>query len=82
MTEKLAKCPACSGRGYHNCACWPGDCICGYGDETCEECSGDGFIEPGDEQGCYWPEDERPSPAPQPREVGTSPVDKSNNGEN
>lgn len=70
MTDKLTKCAVCSGRGYIRCACWPGDCICSYGDEDCEECGGDGFIEPGDEQGCYWPEDDQPAPAVQTREVG------------
>ena len=48
MTEapKLKKCPACNGRGYHRCDCWPGDCICSWGDETCEECGGDGYFDP------------------------------------
>jgi len=68
MTDKPTKCAACSGRGYHNCECWPGDCICGYGDETCEECGGDGFIDPGDEQGCYILEHDVTSPSPEPRE--------------
>lgn len=66
MSERLTKCECCSGRGYHRCACWPGDCICGYGDETCEECNGDGFVEPGDEDGFYCDE----SPAPTPKMVG------------
>ncbi|SEN90137.1 hypothetical protein SAMN04489859_102143 [Paracoccus alcaliphilus] len=43
---QLEKCPACSGRGYHHCDCWPGDCICGWGDEDCEECRGNGWIDP------------------------------------
>lgn len=38
------KCPACHGRGYIRCECWPGDCICGFGDETCAECNGEGVI--------------------------------------
>lgn len=46
MSDLTTKCTACKGRGYHNCECWPGDCICGFGDETCEECSGNGFIDP------------------------------------
>lgn len=37
--------PICNGRGYHNCDCWPGDCICGHGDETCEECEGTGMTD-------------------------------------
>lgn len=45
------KCPICHGKGYLRCDCWPGDCICGYGDETCEECSGHGFIDPDDDYG-------------------------------
>ena len=42
--RETKKCPCCNGRGYHRCDCWPGDCICGWGDETCEECCGDGVI--------------------------------------
>ncbi|MDT1061160.1 hypothetical protein RM190_04765 [Paracoccus sp. CPCC 101403] len=42
----LKSCPACNGRGYHRCDCWPGDCICGFGDETCDECNGEGVIDP------------------------------------
>lgn len=67
MTDKPIKCRACAGRGYHRCECWPGDCICGYGDETCEECAGDGFIDPGSDD--IDPIFENPSPSP--REVGT-----------
>ena len=40
--DKISRCPACNGRGYHLCDCWPGDCICGFGDETCDECMGSG----------------------------------------
>ena len=36
------RCQCCDGRGYVRCDCWPGDCICGYGDEDCEECGGTG----------------------------------------
>ncbi len=48
MTEapKLKRCTACDGLGYHLCECWPGDCICGWGDEACEECQGEGWIDP------------------------------------
>ena len=46
MAEETKRCVACDGRGYHLCECRPGDCICGFGDETCEECMGDGFIFP------------------------------------
>ena len=46
MAEETKRCVACDGRGYHLCECWPGDCICGFGDETCEECMGEGFIFP------------------------------------
>lgn len=45
-TPKLKKCPVCNGRGYLRCDCWPGDCICGWGDETCEECGGHGWFDP------------------------------------
>ena len=39
---KRKRCPVCHGRGYLLCDCWPGDCICGFGDEECEECGGTG----------------------------------------
>lgn len=68
MTEKPTKCRACGGRGYHRCECWPGDCVCGYGDETCEECAGDGYIDPSYDDLSQVFE----SPAPSPRARGTS----------
>jgi hypothetical protein len=37
-------CRACDGRGYFQCDCWPADCICSEGDETCFECEGAGFV--------------------------------------
>ena len=48
MTEKpkLKRCPTCNGRGYHRCGCWPADCICGWDDETCEDCDGYGWFDP------------------------------------
>ena len=46
MAEETKRCVVCNGRGYHLCECWPGDCICGFGDQTCEECMGEGFIFP------------------------------------
>lgn len=42
----LTRCPCCAGLGYRRCACWPGDCICGEGDLDCEECRGEGWIDP------------------------------------
>ncbi len=42
---EIERCPACRGLGYFRCDCWPGDCICGQGDETCEECGGEGIID-------------------------------------
>lgn len=33
-----------------------------FGDETCDECGGDGFADPGDEQGCYWPDETEGTP--------------------
>lgn len=51
QAPKLKDCPICDGTGYLSCDCWPCDCICGYGDETCEECSGHGFIDPDDDYG-------------------------------
>jgi hypothetical protein len=41
-TKPRKPCPACRGRGYTRCDCYPGDCICGWGDEECEECGGTG----------------------------------------
>lgn len=38
------KCPACKGRGETRCDCWPGDCICGQGDQECEHCHGEGWV--------------------------------------
>lgn len=47
MTDPaLKKCEGCNGRGYHRCQCWPGDCICGDDARDCEECGGDGWIDP------------------------------------
>lgn len=53
MGEPLKKCPVCSGRGYFHCECWPGDCICAYGDEDCEICEATGLIYPEDEDDLY-----------------------------
>lgn len=44
--DHLKRCPACKGRGYRRCACWPGDCICGEDDRDCENCGGEGWIDP------------------------------------
>ena len=66
MTDKLTKCPACDGRGYFYCDCHPGDCICGVGEETCDECGGEGIIDPS-----Y--DDFDPTPSPQPNVAGGSP---------
>lgn len=52
MSDEPKRCPACRGRGYFSCECWPGDCICGYGDESCEECCGEGWVYPDDD--CGW----------------------------
>lgn len=71
MSEILTKCAACSGRGYFRCDCWPGDCICGHGDETCDECGGDGFIDPSYDDG----DPEFEAPSPETRALGTAPVD-------
>ncbi len=46
MTEELKPCPFCSGRGYHYCACHPGDCLCGEDYRDCEECDGTGWMDP------------------------------------
>lgn len=42
---EFKRCPACNGRGYFRCECWPGDCICGEGDLDCEECCGEGVLD-------------------------------------
>lgn len=60
MSDKEKRCPVCDGRGYFLCACWPGDCICGFGDESCEECEGTGWILPDDDYGGDY------DPAPNP----------------
>jgi len=49
---KHLKCPMCHGRGALRCDCWPGDCICGFDDEPCENCEGEGFFYP-DEDAFY-----------------------------
>lgn len=50
MRDEMVKCSACNGRGYHHCACWPADCICGgYGEDDCEECGGEGWTWPDDD---------------------------------
>ena len=54
---KPTRCKICNGKGYLRCDCWPGDCICGFGDETCEECGGEGLIFPDDD---YYPDDYYP----------------------
>jgi hypothetical protein len=43
---ELIKCTACNGRGYHRCECWPADCICGGDGQNCENCYGDGWLDP------------------------------------
>ena len=50
----LKRCPVCNGRGYHRCDCWPGDCICGFGDEDCDECLGEGWIDPSYDDDYPW----------------------------
>jgi hypothetical protein len=40
MSDEPKRCPCCKGRGY---------CICGYGDEDCEECCGEGWVYPDDD---------------------------------
>jgi DnaJ-class molecular chaperone len=45
MAERLTTCAACDGLGYFRCGCWPGDCICGFDEETCDECGGEGIID-------------------------------------
>lgn len=63
---KKKRCRVCYGRGYLTCECWPGDCICGFGDEECEACGGTGdadWRDP-DEYGLGFPEDDHAEPAP------------------
>jgi len=42
------RCPICRGRGALRCDCWPGDCICGFDDEPCDNCDGTGWLYPDD----------------------------------
>lgn len=51
--DELRPCPACKGRGYHKCPCWPADCICGQDDEDCENCDGTGWLDPSYDDDCY-----------------------------
>lgn len=44
MTDDISRCPVCRGRGSLCCDCWPGDCICGWDDEPCENCDGMGYL--------------------------------------
>ena len=46
MADDMKRCTVCNGRGYFHCECWPADCICGGDYEPCEECGGDGWIDP------------------------------------
>ena len=50
--DELVKCSACNGRGYHRCACWPGDCICGEDDRDCDACDGTGWTWPDQDEPC------------------------------
>ena len=63
MSERETTCIACGGRGYFNCDCWPGDCICGFGDETCDECMGEGVIYDDGYEDDHWGD---LPPAPEP----------------
>lgn len=58
MTDDLKRCTACNGRGYFHCECWPADCLCGGDYEPCEECGGDGWVDPffAAEEDKYWRE--------------------------
>jgi hypothetical protein len=51
---KRPRCKVCHGLGYVRCDCWPGDCICGWGDEECEAYEGTGRILPDDYHGYEW----------------------------
>jgi hypothetical protein len=44
MDDESKPCPVCHGKGYRRCDCWPGDCICAFGDEDCDHCDGYGRI--------------------------------------
>lgn len=70
MTDKLTKCASCSGRGYTRCECWPGDCICGFGDVTCEECGGEGIIDTSYEDDGWDGHDPETAPTPAPHLTG------------
>ncbi|HMO09157.1 MAG TPA: hypothetical protein PKD10_16130 [Paracoccaceae bacterium] len=46
------KCRICNGRGYIRCDCWPADCICGFDDDFCEACDGEGWLDDDEDD---WP---------------------------
>ena len=52
--DSLVRCPACNGRGYHHCDCWPGDCICGIDDQDCDYCDGIGWIDTSYDDDADW----------------------------
>jgi len=59
-SDQPIKCKVCNGRGYTHCDCWPGDCICGWDDEECIACYGEGYFYPEDDD--FWDE-HTPSPS-------------------
>ena len=54
--EGATRCPVCRGRGYLRCDCWPGNCICGWDDEGCENCRGEGWVYPDEYDDDYFPD--------------------------
>ena len=63
-TEK--RCPVCRGRGALRCECWPGDCICGWDDEPCDNCEGTGWIDTSYDDECD-PFYAQPEPTEEPK---------------
>ncbi|WP_147335647.1 hypothetical protein [Pseudotabrizicola alkalilacus] len=53
VTPARRRCTICHGWGYIPCECWPGDCICGFGDEDCEYCE-DGWIYDDEDDDVDW----------------------------
>ena len=48
------RCPICRGRGALRCDCWPGDYICGFDDEPCDNCDGTGWLYPDDYEDAHF----------------------------
>ncbi len=66
MTLPFKRCPVCHGRGAIRCDCWPGDCICGWDDEPCDNCDGTGDA---NYNADFYPDYDEPIDPPKTNEV-------------